>query len=345
MKPEMERVRIVDIAEELGVSTATVSNVIHGKTKKISDRTVQKVQQLLEERQYIPSMAGILLAQNDSKIICVVVNDHEKYEKRVFQDAFVTGSIDYLAEVIEQTGFFMMLKKTGNLQDIVRYASMWNVAGLVLIGFCEQDYETLRDRMHVPFVVYDGFAKERERYADISIDHFSGGYQMGNYLIRMGHTKILFVADNDISMDHERYLGLQQAMQENGMEVEEDNRLIVPMQKKKRMSFYQNMLPKIKTYTAAFCASDVYAIEFMNFLMDNGIKVPEEISVAGFDDIPESVIVRPRLTTVHQDMKLRAEKTMEILTAWRDDTPFERNTVLPVRVIERDSVKNIQKCP
>jgi len=53
-----ERVRIVDIAEELGLSTATVSNVIHGKTKKISDETVKRVQELLEKRQYIPSMAG-----------------------------------------------------------------------------------------------------------------------------------------------------------------------------------------------------------------------------------------------------------------------------------------------
>ena len=60
-----QRTRIVDIAEELGLSTATVSNVIHGKTKKISDETIKRVQELLEKREYIPSMAGILLAQND----------------------------------------------------------------------------------------------------------------------------------------------------------------------------------------------------------------------------------------------------------------------------------------
>ncbi len=63
-----ERVRIADIAEELGLSTATVSNVIHGKTKKISDETVKRVQALLEERQYIPSMAEILLARNNSRM-------------------------------------------------------------------------------------------------------------------------------------------------------------------------------------------------------------------------------------------------------------------------------------
>lgn len=79
----MQRVRIVDIARELGVSTATVSNVIHGKTKKISDATVKRVQKLLEERQYIPSMAGLLLAQNDSRIIGIVINNHGKYEGHV----------------------------------------------------------------------------------------------------------------------------------------------------------------------------------------------------------------------------------------------------------------------
>ncbi len=80
MHVENGRIRIADIAEELGLSTATVSNVIHGKTKKISDEKVKRVQELLEKRQYIPNMAGILLAQNDSKIIGVVINDHEKYE-------------------------------------------------------------------------------------------------------------------------------------------------------------------------------------------------------------------------------------------------------------------------
>ena len=160
---EEKRVRISDIADELGLSTATVSNVLHGKTKKISDETVKRVQALLEEWQYIPSMAGILLAQNSSKIIGVVVNDHEKYEGHVLEDFFVSSSLNYLSEEIERNGQFMMVKKTTNPEEIIRFASMWNLDGLILLGFCDEDYMYLRNHMRIPFVVYDGYIDRAER--------------------------------------------------------------------------------------------------------------------------------------------------------------------------------------
>lgn len=72
---EQNKVRIADVAEELGLSTATVSNVLHGKTHKMSEATIKRVEQKLEETGYIPNMAGILLARNNSRIIGVAVND------------------------------------------------------------------------------------------------------------------------------------------------------------------------------------------------------------------------------------------------------------------------------
>lgn len=88
-----ERVRICDIAEELGLSTTIVSNVIHGKTNKVSDETVQRVTALLKKRRYIPSMAGILLARNSSGIIGVFVNDHPKYEGHTLRDGFLASAL------------------------------------------------------------------------------------------------------------------------------------------------------------------------------------------------------------------------------------------------------------
>ena len=99
-----ERVRICDIAEELGLSTATVSNVIHGKTGKVSAETAERVTALLEEREYIPSMAGILLARNSSRILGVFVNDHPKYEGHTLNDFFIASSLNFLSAEIERTG-------------------------------------------------------------------------------------------------------------------------------------------------------------------------------------------------------------------------------------------------
>ena len=103
-----KKVRIVDIAEELGLSTATVSYVLHGKTKRISDQTVKRVQAALTERGYIPNMAATLLAQNNSRIIGVVVNDHPKYEGKVLEDPFVSGVLNALSDEIESAGYFLM---------------------------------------------------------------------------------------------------------------------------------------------------------------------------------------------------------------------------------------------
>ena len=171
---EEQRVRICDIAEELGVSTATVSNVIHGKTKKISDETVKRVMERIEERQYIPNMAGILLARNSSKIIGVFINDHEKYEGHTLDDFFISSSLNHLSTEIENSGQFMMVKKAKQAEEIIQFASMWNMEGIVVIGFCYQDYMYLRSHMRIPFVVYDGFCDNPERILNITIDNYDG---------------------------------------------------------------------------------------------------------------------------------------------------------------------------
>ena len=103
---EQNRVRIVDVADALGLSTATVSKVIHGKTSKISDETVKRVQQELERTGYIPNMTGILLARNNSRIIGVVVNDNVKYAGRVLEDGFVMSSLNALSHEVNEKRIF-----------------------------------------------------------------------------------------------------------------------------------------------------------------------------------------------------------------------------------------------
>lgn len=335
---ENRRVTIKDIADELGVSTATVSNVINGKTKKISDKTIERVQKALDEKQYIPNMAGILLAQNSSKIICVIISNHEKYEGNILQDPFISALMDSFAVEIEKNNYFMMVKITDNINEIIKYSSMWNMAGLFLIGFCEQDYNSLRKRIHIPFVVMDGFFEPKEKCGNISIDDFQGGYLMGEYLIKQGHRKIMYLSDNDMCMDHNRYLGLAKAFKDNKLDRKNLKLEIIPTYREERQLYYDKLKNEIHNYTAIFCASDAYAIEVINYLKDYGYNIPEDISIAGFDDIPAGKIIRPALTTIRQDIKMRASKAILLLKELIDGNVKENNLILPVELIERDSV-------
>ena len=338
MEMTQNRVRIVDVADALGLSTATVSKVIHGKTEKISDETVKRVQQELERSGYIPNMAGILLARNNSKIIGVVVNDHEKYEGRVLEDGFVMSSLNALSHEVNEKGYFLMIKTTSDIREIPVFASMWNMDGLILIGFCEADYESLRNQMRISFVVYDGYFEKCSKVVNLVIDHYNGGYQAGKYLKELGHKKALCIADNFICMDKERIEGFRKAFEQG-----ETYRWEIPKTERERMCFYEDKYMQLlkSNVTAVFAVSDFYALEFMKFLQGKNIRIPEDIQIIGFDDNMASRESNPSLTTIHQEANLRAKAAIECLEAMRDGAEYKTEIVLPVDLIQRESTRKL----
>lgn len=336
------RITIKDISEKLGVSTATISNVIHGKTKKVSKETIEKVQNALEESGYIPNMAAVLLAQNSSKIVCVVLSDDKKYNGKMIEDSFVSGIINGISKGLQEMGYFMMLKEEKDISKIAQYASMWNMAGLILLGYCENNYEELRKKIRIPLVVIDGYSKKVSNYGNVGIDNFDGGYKAGEYLIKKGHRKIMFLSDNDLCGDHERYEGFKRALLDNGINHQVKDFKLLPMNENERYDYLNQLIKNIKEYTAAFCASDVYAIEVMNFLTDNNISIPEEISIMGFDNIPACELVRPRLTTVEQNINDRAICACELLHKLINKIEVDNEQIIAVNIVERDSVKKIR---
>ena len=332
------RITIKDIAEELGVSTATVSNVIHGKTKKISQQTVAKVQEKIEKSGYLPNMAAVLLAQNTSKIVCIVLSNDKKYENKMIEDPFVSGMLNYLSKELAKNDYFVMLKEESDVHEIIRYASMWNMAGLVLIGFCAMDYEKLRNNMHIPFVVVDSYQKDVHKYSDVGVDNIHGGFLAGEYLIKKGHKKIMFLSDNDEDCDHDRYVGLTNAMKAANLSFDKKDFKMLSPYKEDRLKIYEKLYREINEYTAAFVASDMYAIEFMNFLLGKGVSIPKDFSIMGFDDIPLASMVNPALTTVSQDLEYRSKVAVELLEELINGESEGRMVLLPVEVVERKSV-------
>lgn len=325
------RVRIRDIAEELGLSTATVSNVIHGRTGKVSEATARRVQQLLEKRRYIPNMAGILLAQNSSGIIGVAVYDHEKYEGKPLADDFIASALSELSRQIERAGKFMMVKTVTQPDDLIAFASMWNMQALVLIGFCRQDYVRLREHMRIGLVAYDAAGDMPPGSCSIGIDDFDGGRQVGAHFRALGHTRALCIADNDAHVDHARRKGFSAGFGP-GTDFWQ-----IPMDAGARLAFYEAHLEKLRAFTAVFAVSDVYAMELMRFFQAHGVRVPQEISVAGFDDTPACVRLCPALTSVRQDSRARAGLALDVIARLQDGEPVEANIRLPVQLIVRES--------
>lgn len=333
---EQSRVRIADIADSLGLSTATVSNVIHGKTSKISDETVKRVQQELEKTGYIPNMAGILLARNNSRIIGVVVNDGIKYEGRVLEDGFVMSSLNALSHEVNEKGYFLMIKTTSDINEIPVFASMWNMDGLILMGFCEADYEKLRNQMRISFVVYDGYFESCSKVVNLVINHYDGGCQAGKYFKELGHKKALCIADNYICMDKERIEGFRKAFEPGETLIWQ-----IPKTEKERMIFYQEKFRELleSRITAVFAVSDYYALEFMRFLQEKGIRIPEDMQIIGFDDNMASRESNPALTTIHQYAALRAKTAIECIEAMRDGRHCEAEILLPVELVKRESTR------
>lgn len=205
---------------------------------------------------------------------------------------------------------------------------------MVLIGFCQQDYCRLREKMHIPFVIYDGCIESAGNFVNIEADHFGGGVQAGQYLRNKGHKNVLCISDNAVCMDKERFLGLKSQLPDAEL-------MMIPMEENRRISFYKEHIKEILKYTAVFAVSDHYAMDFIRFARSMDIPVPEEISVMGFDEVKESGRFFPPLTTIRQDPEKRAALALGILMWLRAGESFDKRIKLPVSLIERASVRSV----
>lgn len=189
--------------------------------------------------------------------------------------------------------------------------------------------------MHIPFVIYDGYMESSGNHVNIEVNHFDGGVQAGRYLKRMGHRDVLCISDNHICMDMERFMGLKS-------EIPNAELMVIPMEQKARTIFYMDHFEEIKKYSAVFAVSDYYAMDFIQFLKSAGVSVPEELSVVGFDNIRECEKFVPALTTIKQDNRQRASLAVKMLKQLRTGDCRDKNVILPVALIERDSVRDVK---
>ncbi len=223
---------IKEIAQRAGVSTTTVSNVIHGKTKKVSPANIQKIENLIREMGYVQKMGLRVLNKEKSQLIAVVIKE-------------------------------------------------------------------------------------------------------------CGYEHIQVCAGRDNGVDHLRYMGAQRAAKDFAKKKQKVQFTALGMNYAKRKESYAWLLQRKKTKAALFFLSDLYALEAISFFSSRGVKIPEEIGIAGYDNISYAEFSVPRLTTISQNVEQKASLAVEILMERINGVEKERENeiMLPVTLIPRRSVQ------
>jgi LacI family transcriptional regulator len=337
-------VTIKEMANMLGLSTTTVSNVIHGKTKEVSKETIERVNRLLEECEYVPNINARNLASNKSGLVGIGIIAKKNVDNYL-TDPFASEVIGAIERELKKNGYYMMVFFSEDAQEVIRTVASWNVDGMILIGMRQEDCEVFQTRYNKPQVYIDQQSSGAVFHGvNIGLEDRRGGYLAGLYLIRQGHRRILFLADNFQGIDYARYCGFADAMAEVGYPVDESCFKLLGSGEEALEKSLEELCRELEQYTALFAASDYYAVRIINRLWDEGVKVPEDISVVGFDDNYYAKMARPGLTTVHQDPTQKGVLAVEhLMRQLKGESMAEEEIVLPVELVIRETVKKIEE--
>ena len=336
-------ITIKELAEILDLSTTTVSNVIHGKTKEVSRTTIERVQEALVTYEYVPNISASNLARNKSKIIGVSLLARPDKYPNLLTDPFISELVSALERTIRENGYFMMIYIADEIGDIIQQLSSWNADGVILFGLMGDTWKKVGERYKKPIVSIDCFdVTERENVVNIGLQDEEGAYIAVRHLIQKGHSRIAFLSDNRHGVDRERFRGYRRAREEAGIPFHEKDFLKLMLSEKSGEDCFRELAVRCEEYTAVFCVSDLYAVQLANAVFDCGKKIPDDLSIIGFDDNVLSRFCRPAITTIHQDTEMKGILAGRILVEMIENRYHgEKEVMLPVSLVERDTVKAI----
>lgn len=283
---------IYDVARKAGVSTSTVSHVLN-RTRFVSEVTTAKVEAAIKELNYQPSSLARAMVVQETRTIGLIVPDN------------INAFFAELARGIENYGFdagySVMLCNSGrSAEREIAYLEMLiskRVDGVIYMtsDLAAERLESLHER-DIPVVTFD---RSYEGVDAILIDNFQGGYDATKHLIGLGHRRIGCLAGPDSpSRSHDRVVGYQEALRGAGLEV--DEALVEPADWTHRggQRASERLLSLGSKPSALFACNDTMAIGALAYLHSNGYRVPEDVSVVGFDNIIASAFAYPPLTTI-----------------------------------------------
>ena len=325
---------IYEVAREAGVSTATVSRVINDR-RHVRETTRQRVEAAMARLGYVANRQARGLAGGRSRMIGLLVHE--------LGSSYFTQVIRGIDSAVASIGYDLMLYTShARVEAEARHATelaTGPVDGVIFVLAVDpsQYVETLRNR-GMPFVMLD-HSHELTGTTFVSASNRSGSREAIDHLLGLGHRRIGFITGKPgVSSARERLAGYRDALA--SADIAYAHELVVggDFLEHRGYEATQQLLALDTPPTAVFTSADTAAFGAIKAARDLGLRVPDDLSVVGFDDIPEASLVMPPLTTVRQPLKEMGATAVRLLQRLMDEpdtTP--RRTVLETELIVRGS--------
>ena len=328
-----------DIAERLHISKNSVSLAL-GNKKGVSDDLRKRIFETAEEMGYAANSAKNTLITG---CIAILVPAYLHGDSFSYSDIFWT--IDKAIRERKLLTISFIVSKTME-EDLLLpdFPPEMHVTGMVVVGVLNKKYLARLRRYGVPVVATDLPHNESE-IGYISSGNINGAYAATEYLISQGHRDIGFVGPIYFSkVVFERYCGYRNAMMANALYVNPSGNILGDNKLPRMIDSATDLEPYIQNIrempTAWCCAGDRVAFSLMNLLLSRGIRIPHEVSVIGFDDIPLATMVLPQLSTVRTDREMLGQVIVEhLLTPLYNENAL--SVQIPTRLVVRDSIRSI----
>lgn len=328
-----KRITIRDVAEKAGVSAQTVSRVLNQRPD-VAPQTREKVVQAIADLNYRPSGIARSLRLKSTGTIGLIVPD---------------SSNPFFAELgraIEKTAFengcsVILCNSDGDLERESFYIEALvskQVDGLIIVGANRASRKNPILDGSLPVVVVDRDLNG-ERFDTVLADNLEGGEKGTSYLIALGHERIAFITGpSGLPTSTARLRGYRRALEKHHIPLERE--LVIPGDFRYQGGYraMEKLLKLAPPPTAVFAANDMMAVGAIACIRDHHLRVPEDISVIGFDDIPLASFLNPKLTTIAQPRGEMGRMAVTMLMERLQDRNLPaRRYVLPVILVERES--------
>ncbi|WP_299037457.1 LacI family DNA-binding transcriptional regulator [uncultured Pseudokineococcus sp.] len=332
-----QRVTITDVARLAGVSAATVSKVVNGRYG-VSARTVEHVRGVIEEVGYESSLVARSLRSHRTNVIGILVAEFEPFSTEIIKGT---------AAAISGTGYELLAYSGGGRAEEDagwERRSLSRLGGTLIDGAILVTPTVVGAAGAVPVVAIDPHAGPSD-LPTVDADNVRGAVLATEHLLGLGHRRIAFLGGRPgLESSRLREEGFRTAMAAAGAPVDPDLVRVGGYRPQTATGPAHELLAHPDRPSAVFAANDVSAIATMGVARELGLSVPGDLSVVGFDNVPESVLAEPPLTTVSQPMQAMGTSAVQLLVQLMNGSPETApdggtHVRLPTELVVRGSTR------